>query len=95
MVNVESLSDIIEKDVFTHKGIYSGRVSDIILDLERFRVKSIVVDAVKGSFLAKFVGNKKGVVVPFEMIQSIGDVVIIKHISPVTPEEPSEVEEPE
>jgi sporulation protein YlmC with PRC-barrel domain len=82
-----SLSDMIEKDVFTHKGVYSGRVSDVVMDLDKFRVKSIVVDAVKGSFLSKFVGNKKGIIVPFQMIQAIGDVAIIKHVSPVEPEE--------
>ncbi len=85
-INVQSLSDMIEKDVFTSKGVYSGRVADITLDLERFRIRSLVVDAVKGSFLSKFVGNKKGVIIPFQMIQSIGDVVIIKHVSPVIAE---------
>ncbi len=85
-INVHSLSGMIEKDVFTNKGAYSGRVSDITLDLERFRIRSLVIDAVKGSFLSKFVGSKKGVVVPYQMIQSIGDVVIIKHVSPVSAE---------
>ncbi|MBI5347123.1 MAG: PRC-barrel domain-containing protein [Candidatus Aenigmarchaeota archaeon] len=85
-INVQSLSDMIEKDVFTSKGSYGGRVADITVDLDRFRIKSLVVDAVKGSFLSKFVGSKKGVIIPFQMIQTIGDVVIIKHVSPVMTE---------
>ena len=84
MVDVRSFSDMTKKDVFTDKGIYCGRVTDMDLDLEKFRVKAIIIDAVKGSFFASLVGDKKGVIVPFSMVQSIGDVVIIKHIMPVT-----------
>ncbi len=86
-INVKSFSDITRKDVFTHKGIYSGKVLDIGLDLEKFRVKSLVIDAVRGSFLADLVGDKKGVIVPYSMVQSVGDIVLIKHIQPTASEE--------
>jgi len=85
-VTTKSFSDMTRKDVFTHKGVYCGKVLDVGLDLEKFRVKSLVVDAVRGSFLASLVGDKKGVIVPFTMVQSVGDVVIIKHISPTSVE---------
>ena len=81
-MNTKAFSDITRKDVFTHKGVYAGRVLDVGMDLEKFRVKSIVIDAVRGSFLAGLVGDKKGVIVPYSMVQSIGDIVIIKHIQP-------------
>ncbi len=89
-VNVKSLSDMTRKDVFTSKGAYCGKVVDMGIDLEKFRVKSLVVDAISGSHLATIVGEKKGVIVPFNMVQSIGDIVIIKHISPTTMEEDTE-----
>ena len=89
MVDIKSFSDMTKKDIFTDKVIYCGRITDMDLDLEKFRVKSLVIDAVKGSFFASLVGDKKGVIVPFAMVQSVGDVVIIKHIMPV----PEEVEE--
>ena len=92
MVDVRSFSDMTKKDVFTDKGIYCGRITDMDLDLEKFRVKAIIIDAVKGSFFASLVGDKKGVIVPFSMVQSIGDVVIIKHIMPVTEPEVDEEE---
>lgn len=85
-ITVKSFSNMTGKDVFTHKGVYCGRVIDVGLDLEKFRVKALVVDAVRGSFLATLVGDKKGVIVPFSMVQSVGDVVIIKHISPTSVE---------
>lgn len=80
-VNVKDFSEMIKKDVFTDKGVYCGKICDIGLDLQKFRVRSIVVDAVRGSFLAEMVGDKRGVVIPFSIVDSIGDIIIIKHIS--------------
>ena len=85
-VTIESLSEIIGKDVFTTKGVYCGKVTDVDMDLEKFKTRAIVVDAMKGSFLANLVGDKKGVIVPYSMIQSIGDIVIMKHVTPATVE---------
>jgi len=85
-MNVRNFSDMIRKDVFTNKGSFGGKVIDIDLDLEKYRVKSLVIDAVRGSFLADLVGDKRGVIVPFSMVQSIGDIVIIKHITPTSVE---------
>jgi sporulation protein YlmC with PRC-barrel domain len=89
-VSVKSFSELTRKDVFTHKGSYCGKILDVGLDLEKFRVKSLVVDAVRGSFLASLVGDKKGVIVPFSMVQSVGDVVIIKHVQPTAVETEAE-----
>lgn len=81
-VTVKSLSEMTEKDVFTTKGLYCGNVSDLFFDLDKFRINSMVVNAVRGSFLENLVGSKKGVVIPFGMIESVGDIVIMKHLTP-------------
>lgn len=91
-VTVKTYSEMLKKDVFTTKGAYCGKVADLSLDMEKFRVKSVIVDTVKGSFLAGMVGDKRGVIVPFQMVQAIGDVVIIKHVTP-TPLETEKMEE--
>ena len=86
-ITVKEISEMFGKDVFTDKGYYCGKVSDVEFDLSRFKVKSIVIMAAKGTFLGQMVGGKKGIIVPYPMIQSIGDVVLIKHISTPLPEE--------
>ena len=93
-INIKSFSDMTKKDVFTDKGVFCGRMTDMDLDLEKFRVRSMVIDAIKGSFLASIVGDKKGIIVPFSMVLSIGDIVIIKHISPAAAEEETIEETP-
>ncbi|MBI2583288.1 MAG: PRC-barrel domain-containing protein [Candidatus Aenigmarchaeota archaeon] len=92
MVNSSTYADIIRKDVFTTKGAYCGKVADVDLDMEKFRVRSLVVDAVRGSFLSDIVGEKRGVIVPFQIVQAIGDIIIIKHIHPTAAEEANAAE---
>lgn len=87
MVTTRGYAETVKKDVFTTKGSYCGKIADLDLDLEKFRVRSIVVDAIKGSFLSAMVGEKRGVIVPFPMVQAIGDIVIIKHITPTVEEQ--------
>lgn len=88
VVSEQKLSDVVGKDVFTEKGSHCGRVSDVRIDMAKFKVDALTIDATKGSFLATVVGGKKGVVVPYSMVKAIDDIVIIKHISgPVSEEE--------
>jgi len=86
-ITVKEVSEVFGKDVFTDKGYYCGKVSDVEMDLSRFKVRSLVISAARGSFLGQMVGGKKGVVVPYTMVQSVGDVVLIKHITTPLPEE--------
>ncbi len=81
-IQVSSISDTYAKDVFTDKGFFCGKVEDVECDLKRFKIRSIVIRAIKGSYLSRMLGDKKGVVIPFPMVHAVGDIILIKHISP-------------
>lgn len=91
-IKVSSVSAAFNKDVFTNKGMYCGKVEDVECDLKRFKIRSLVVRAAKESYIAKMLGDKKGVIIPYPLVETIGDIIIIKHISlpagaePETPE---------
>jgi len=80
-VTVKNVNEMFNKDVFTNKGFYVGKVRDVEFDLSRFKVRSLVIEVAKGTFLDKLIGGKRGIIVPYPVIQSIGDIVVIKHIS--------------
>jgi sporulation protein YlmC with PRC-barrel domain len=84
-VNVKTMSDMIGKDVFTTKGVFAGRISDVHLNLGKFRIHSLVLDVGRNSFLSNVIGNKRGVIVPYPYVETVGDVVIIKHVTANTP----------
>ncbi len=86
-ITVKDISEMFGKDLFTDKGLYCGKVSDVEFDLSRFKLRSLVIEAAKGTFLGKMVGGKKGIIVPYPMVQAIGDIVLIKHIATPLSEE--------
>jgi len=90
VVTVKNISEVFGKDVFTNRGVFCGRVADIEINISKFRINSLVIETGRGSFLADMVGGKKGVVIPYQLVNSVGDVVIIKHITPTMPEALSE-----
>ncbi|UCG95891.1 MAG: PRC-barrel domain-containing protein [archaeon] len=89
-INVKNLSEMFGKDVFTTKGTYCGKVGDVKVNLKKFRVRSLVIEAARGSYLSEIVGGKRGVIVPYQMVQSVDDIVIVKHITPPAIKEPEE-----
>jgi sporulation protein YlmC with PRC-barrel domain len=93
-IRISSVSQTWSKDVFTDKGLYCGKVEDVECDIKRFKVRSLVINALRGSYLSKMVGDKKGLIVPFPMVNAIWDVVIIKHVTaPVEEEEHKKAKE--
>lgn len=91
-ITVKDVGDMFGKDVFTNKGFYAGKISDMEFDLSRFKVRSVVIEAAKGGVLGKMVGGKKGIIVPYPMVQAIGDVVLIKHMTSASMPEEEEAE---
>ena len=80
-INIASVSETRQKDVFTDKGLYCGKVEDVECDLKRFKIMSLVIRAQKGSYMSRMLGSKRGLIIPFPMVQAIGDIIIIRHIS--------------
>ncbi|UCD07766.1 MAG: PRC-barrel domain-containing protein [Candidatus Aenigmatarchaeota archaeon] len=90
-IRIASVSNTWSKDVFTDRGQYCGKIEDVECDLKRFKLRSLIVRAVKGSYISKMLGSKKGLIIPFTMVEAIGDIVLIKHISTPVGEETTEL----
>lgn len=92
-ITVKNVSEMFGKDVFTNRGVFCGKVADIEINLAKFRMRSVVVEAARGGFLANIVGGKKGVIIPYNLVESVGDVVIIKHITaPIAEDQPADAD---
>jgi sporulation protein YlmC with PRC-barrel domain len=92
-ITTSNILDVLNKDVFTTKGFYAGKVKDCEIDLARFKVRALVVESSSESIFGKIAGGKKGVIVPYTLVQAIGDIVIIKHVE--APELSQETEQAE
>ncbi|MEA2037697.1 MAG: PRC-barrel domain-containing protein [Nanoarchaeota archaeon] len=75
MLKMKRISETYDMKVFTDTGDYFGDVEESILATNKvfgWRVRST-----KNSFLNKVLGSVKGVIVPHQLVKSIGDIMII------------------
>ena len=75
MLKMKKISESYDMKVFTDTGDYFGDVEESILTNNKvfgWRVKST-----RNSFLSRVLGSAKGVIVPHQLVKSIGDIMII------------------
>jgi sporulation protein YlmC with PRC-barrel domain len=75
MLKMKRISETYDMKVFTDQGEYFGDVEEAIVTTNKifgWRVK-----ATKNSFLNTVLGSAKGVIVPHQLVKSIGDIMII------------------
>jgi len=75
MLKMKKITETYDMRVFTDSGDYFGDIEEVIMTTNKvfgWRVK-----ATKNSFLNKVLGAAKGVIVPHQLVKSIGDIMII------------------
>ena len=75
MLKMKRITESYDMRVFTDSGEYFGDIEEAIRTQNKvfgWRVK-----ATKNSFLNKVLGSAKGVIVPHQLVKSIGDIMII------------------
>ena len=75
MLKVQKILDMLDKRVYTDQGEYFGDIEECILTLNK--VSSWRVKATRSSSLANLLSGAKGVIIPHQLVKSIGDVFII------------------
>jgi sporulation protein YlmC with PRC-barrel domain len=75
MLKMKKVSETYDMRVFTDTGDYFGDVEEAILT--HTKVFGWRVRATKNSFLSKVLGSAKGVIVPHQLVKSLGDIMII------------------
>lgn len=75
MLKLLNVTDVYGMQVFTDAGDYFGDIEEAYLVSNK--VSGWRIKATRNSFLTKILGGAKGVVVPHNMVKSIGDVMLI------------------
>ncbi len=75
MLKLRRVTEVYDMKVFTDTGEYFGDVEEVIIT--QSKIFGWRVRATKNSFLNKVLGSAKGVIVPHQLVKSIGDIMII------------------
>jgi sporulation protein YlmC with PRC-barrel domain len=72
------ITSLLGLDVYTQKGVFVGRVDDIVLNPEQGEVSGLAL----GDLNRDLFGQKsKGVIIPYRWITAIGDIIIMRHLT--------------
>lgn len=75
MLKMKKISETYDMKVFTDTGDYFGDIEESILTQNK--VFGWKVKSTKNSFLNRVLGSAKGVIVPHQLVKSVGDIMII------------------
>jgi sporulation protein YlmC with PRC-barrel domain len=72
---LEEITSLHDLQVYTNYGAFIGRVTDLILDISKKHVDGIYIAETNEAL----VENSHSINVPYRWVQSVGDIIILKH----------------
>ena len=75
MLRLKKISETYSMKVFTDAGEYFGDIEEA--QLTKNKVSGWRIRSTRNSFLSKVLGSAKGVIVPHQLVKSVGDIMII------------------
>ena len=72
------ITELFELKVYTEKSVLVGEVEDVLIDIESKKMESVVVGKLNQQLVD--IKNFKGLKVPFRIVRSIGDIILIRHL---------------
>ncbi len=74
---IGEISTLFGLKVYTDEGRYIGVVSDVVIDLERRQIRGLALE----EFNRAIIDSKApGVILPYRLVKSVGDIIIIKDV---------------
>jgi sporulation protein YlmC with PRC-barrel domain len=91
----QEITALVGREVYSNNGVFVGEVEDVRLDLDGVQVTGIAVHRTNKELFGDRTAGKNGVIVPYDWVQAVGDVVlvsdVIERIKPVHEEDEAEV----
>ena len=74
----KQITELFGLNVYTEKSIFVGEVEDVLIDVDGKKMEAIVVGKLNPDLVD--IKNYKGLKIPFRIIGSIGDIILIRHL---------------
>lgn len=81
------ITELFGVEVYTDKAVRVGTVDDAILNIDTKKIDALAVGDLNPEFLQ--MKGFTGIKVPYRIIKSIGDIIIIRHFSNMFPKNES------
>ena len=72
------ITELFGLNIYTEKSVFVGEVEDVLIEVEGKKMESLVVGKLNPQLID--IKNYKGLKVPYRIIRSVGDIVLIRHL---------------
>jgi sporulation protein YlmC with PRC-barrel domain len=72
------ITSLLGLEVYTQKGVFVGKVDDIVLNPEQGAVSGLALGDVNRDL---FDQKSKGIIIPYRWVTAIGDIIIMRHLT--------------
>ena len=80
------ITDVLGLSVYTDRAVFVGDVDDVVIDLDRKSIKALALGNLNMDIID--IKGYKGMQIPFRMIKSVGDVILIRHMPGIFKQKP-------
>jgi len=74
---IGEISTLFGLRVYTDEGRFVGVVRDVVIDLERRQIKGLALSDYNRAIIDS---KAPGIILPYRLVKSVGDIVIIKDV---------------
>ncbi len=74
---IGEISSIIGLRVYTDEGRYVGKVEDLVIDMDSRMITKIAVVEYNRAIIDS---KSPGILIPYRIVKSVGDIVIVKDV---------------
>lgn len=71
------VSTLFGLNVYTEKGVYIGKIDDVMLEVSEKKVQGLAVTKLNKNM---FDASGKGTIIPYRLVIAVADIVIIRHV---------------
>jgi sporulation protein YlmC with PRC-barrel domain len=80
------ITDVLGLSVYTDRAVFVGDVDDVVIDLDRKTIKALALGNLNLDIID--IKGYKGLQIPFRMIKSVGDVILVRHMPGIFKQKP-------
>jgi sporulation protein YlmC with PRC-barrel domain len=77
---MEEITSLVGREVYSNNGVFVGEVEDIKLDLDGEYVTGLALSELNHDLFDDRAAGARGVIVPYRWVRSVGDIVLINDI---------------
>ncbi|WP_336022010.1 PRC-barrel domain-containing protein [Halobellus salinisoli] len=78
----QKITTLVGREVYSNEGVFVGEVADLRVDLtERQAVTGLALTQLNDELFSDIVGGKRGVILPYRWVRSVGDVILVNDVT--------------